>query len=85
MQENPNMVIEIRGHTDIRGKDNYNKYLSRKRAKSVVLFLIDNGINPARMQYKGFGSTMPIAENNSIDGMQLNRRVEFKVLSNDVN
>jgi len=85
MQENRNMVIEIRGHTDIRGKDTYNKYLSRKRAKAVVLFLIDNGVNPARMQYQGFGSTLPIAENDTVDGMQLNRRVEFKILSNDLN
>ncbi len=85
MQENRNMVIEIRGHTDIRGKATYNKYLSRKRAKAVVLFLINHGINPARMQYKGFGSELPIAENSTVDGMQLNRRVEFKVLSNDWN
>ncbi len=85
MQENSNMVIEIRGHTDIRGKNNYNKYLSRKRAKAVVLFLIDNGISPARMQYNGFGSDLPIAENTTSEGMQLNRRVEFKILSNDVN
>lgn len=85
MRENTNMVIEIRGHTDIRGKANYNKYLSRKRAKAVVLFLIDNGINPARMQYKGFGSELPIAENTTTDGMQLNRRVEFKILSNGIN
>jgi len=85
MQENPNIVIEIRGHTDIRGKNNYNKYLSRKRAKSVVLFLIASGINPARMQYNGFGSELPIAENTTAQGMQLNRRVEFKILSNDVN
>lgn len=85
MRDNRNMIIEVRGHTDIRGKDSYNKYLSRKRAKSVVLFLIDNGISPARMQYEGFGSTLPIAENDTSNGMQLNRRVEFKILSNSIN
>ena len=85
MRENPNMSIEIRGHTDIRGKDSYNNYLSRKRAKAVVVYLIDQGIYPARMQYKGFGSTLPIATNNTEDGMQLNRRVEFRILSNDIN
>ncbi len=85
MRDNRNMIIEMRGHTDIRGKATYNKYLSRKRAKAVVLFLINNGINPARMQYKGFGSELPIAENSTDDGMQLNRRVEFKILSNDLN
>lgn len=85
MQQNPNMVIEIRGHTDIRGKVNYNQYLSRKRAKAVAIFLIENGIEPTRTQYKGFGSTRPIADNNTEEGLQLNRRVEFKILSNDVN
>ena len=85
MRENTNMTIEIRGHTDIRGKDNYNQYLSRKRAKAVVLFLIDNGVSPARLQYKGFGSSNPIATNNTLRGMQLNRRVEFRIISNDLN
>ena len=85
MRKNPNMAIELRGHTDIRGKDDYNKYLSRKRAKSVVLFLIDQGVNPARMNYKGFGSTRPIATNNTPEGRHLNRRVAFKILSNNLN
>jgi outer membrane protein OmpA-like peptidoglycan-associated protein len=84
MQENPNIVVEVRGHTDIRGKHNYNKYLSRKRAKAVVLFLIENGIHPARTHYRGFGSSQPIAGNETSNGMQLNRRVEFKILSNKV-
>jgi len=85
MRLNRNMVIEIRGHTDIRGKSDYNKYLSRKRAKAVVLFLIDNGISPSRTLYKGFGSDLPISDNDTTDGMQMNRRVEFRILSNDLN
>ena len=85
MEENSNMIIEIRGHTDIRGKNDYNKYLSRKRAKAVVNYLIDRGINPARLQYNGYGSSLPVAENSSVDGRQLNRRVEFKIISNDLN
>lgn len=85
MQQNPNLVIEIRGHTDTRGKVNYNKYLSRKRAKAVALFLIENGIEPVRTLYQGFGSSQPIAKNDSSEGMQMNRRVEFKIINNDIN
>ncbi len=85
MQENPSMIIEVRGHTDIRGTDSYNQYLSRKRAKAVVLFLIENGIDPARTHYTGYGSAKPIANNATAEGMQLNRRVEFKIVSKGLN
>jgi outer membrane protein OmpA-like peptidoglycan-associated protein len=81
MQDNPGMIIEIRGHTDIMGKDNYNLYLSRKRAKAVVEFLNQNGIDRSRTHYKGFGNTDPIASNDTEEGRQLNRRVEFLILS----
>ncbi len=80
MQENPNMVIEIRGHTDSQGEDNYNIYLSRKRAKAVVEFLNENGISNARTRYKGYGNSQPIATNQSEEGRQLNRRVEFLII-----
>ncbi len=80
MQENPNMVIQINGHTDIRGDNQYNQGLSERRAKTVVQFLIDNGIASNRLSYRGYGSTVPIASNNSDDGRQLNRRVEFLIL-----
>ena len=85
MRENSGMIIEVRGHTDIRGSDSYNQYLSRKRAKAVVLFLIENGIDPARTQYIGYGSSRPIADNITAEGMQLNRRVEFKIISKGLN
>lgn len=80
MQDNPGMVIEIRGHTDSMGEDNYNIYLSRKRAKAVVAFLNENGISKSRTRYKGFGNTDPIATNQSEEGRQLNRRVEFLII-----
>ena len=79
--ENPNMRVEIAGHTDFVGSDQYNNQLSVKRASSVVNFLINKGIAPTRLETKGFGKTRPIASNDDeIDGRELNRRVEFKIL-----
>jgi len=80
MQDYPNMVIEIRGHTDSQGESDYNIYLSRKRAKAVVEYLNDNGVNRTRTRYKGFGNTQPIASNDTETGRQLNRRVEFLII-----
>jgi len=80
MQENPNMVIEVRGHTDSRGRDNYNLYLSRNRARAVVNYLNENGIDTKRTHFVGFGSSQPVASNETDEGRQLNRRVEFLIL-----
>lgn len=80
--ENPNMRIEIAGHTDYIGTSQYNDQLSLKRANSVVNFLINKGIAPTRLEAKGFGKTRPIASNDDeVDGRELNRRVEFRILS----
>ena len=80
MRRHPQMVIQINGHTDIRGEDEYNYDLSEKRARAVVEFLTRNGIDPSRTRYQGFGSTEPVASNNTDEGRQLNRRVEFVIL-----
>lgn len=80
MRENPRMVIEIQGHTDNFGKDLYNLSLSEKRAAAVVAFLTRNKIAPERTKYKGLGSQYPIAENDTPEGRQLNRRVTFLIL-----
>jgi outer membrane protein OmpA-like peptidoglycan-associated protein len=80
MQENPNMVIEVRGHTDSQGSESYNQYLSRQRAQEVVNFLNNNGIAPERTLCNGFGSTLPIASNKNEVGRQLNRRVEILIV-----
>lgn len=77
----PNMRVEIAGHTDFVGSDEYNQQLSVKRASSVVNFLINKGIAPTRLETKGFGKSRPIASNDDeLDGRELNRRVEFKIL-----
>lgn len=80
MKENPTLEIEISGHTDNRGTSEYNKKLSNDRAKSVVDYLVSQGIPEARLKYAGYGFDKPIAPNTTEEGMQLNRRVEFKVL-----
>ncbi len=81
MQENADLKIEISGHTDNQGSPVANKVLSETRAKAVVDYLITKGIPQEHLIYKGYGLTQPIAPNTTAAGRQLNRRVEFKVLS----
>lgn len=80
MNQNPQMAIEICGHTDNTGTDDYNLSLSEKRAKAVVEFLTKNGINPSRTEFRGCGSNQPVASNATATGRQMNRRVEFIIL-----
>lgn len=77
----PTMKIEISGHTDNRGSDEYNKNLSNQRAKAVYDRLIEKGIDASRLTYVGYGEEKPIATNETEEGRQLNRRTEFKVLA----
>jgi OmpA-OmpF porin, OOP family len=80
MQENPEFNLEINGHTDAVGSAELNQDLSQKRAFAVVKYLTDKGIAASRMTAKGFGESMPVADNDTADGRALNRRVEFKVV-----
>ena len=75
----PQMHIEIRGHTDSKGSDSYNLRLSENRAKAVFEYLISKGISEKRLQYTGYGKTMPIDTNDTEEGRANNRRVEFKI------
>lgn len=81
MQENADLKIEISGHTDNVGSEKSNTKLSEARAKSVVDYLILHNIPQERLVYKGYGFSQPIAPNTTADGRQMNRRVEFKILS----
>ncbi|PCH97189.1 MAG: hypothetical protein COB85_02910 [Bacteroidetes bacterium] len=72
--------IEISGHTDNIGTKQFNLVLSEKRAKSVVDYLVTEGISESRLTYKGFGSLKPLSRNNTEYERQKNRRVEFKVI-----
>ena len=81
LKENPTLKIQINGHTDNIGKARDNLVLSDNRAKEVVKFLMDRGIKPERLSYKGFGATQPIADNSTEQGRAKNRRTELKVIS----
>lgn len=81
LESYPNMKIEIGGHTDNVGSLKFNTDLSETRAKSVVEYLISKGIKSDRLNYKGYAYLQPIDTNDTEDGRQQNRRVEFKVLS----
>lgn len=72
----PNVRVEIAGHTDSQGSDDYNMVLSYDRAKSVLRYLAMRGIGEDRMVAKGYGETKPIAGNESDEGRAKNRRVE---------
>jgi outer membrane protein OmpA-like peptidoglycan-associated protein len=72
--------VEVQGHTDDRGKATYNRDLSARRAASVLRFLVEKGIDANRLQSKGYGPDMPIAENKTAKGREKNRRVDFVIL-----
>jgi len=81
MNVNPSLKIEISGHTDNVGNDQLNQTLSENRAKAVYQYLVENMIDPTRLQYKGYGKTQPIATNDTDEGRGKNRRTEFKIIS----
>ena len=78
----PNLILEISGHTDSRGSVAVNKRLSRARAKSVVDYLVGQGVNPANLKAVGYYFKYPVATNKTKEGRQQNRRVEAKIISN---
>lgn len=80
MEDNPGVKLEISGHTDNVGSYVANKKLSENRAKSVVDYLVEQGIDQARLTYEGYSFTEPVAPNDTPEGRQKNRRVEFEVL-----
>lgn len=81
LKEITTMKIEIAGHTDSKGADDYNLKLSQSRAQSVVDYLSSHGIDKSRINAKGYGKSKPIASNDTDEGRQLNRRTEFEILS----
>lgn len=80
LKDNKNMQIEINGHTDNVGGDDYNLKLSDDRSKSVYDYLMSKGIDGARLKYKGYGETKPVSTNDTEEGKAMNRRVEFVIL-----
>ncbi|MFC5407800.1 OmpA family protein [Larkinella bovis] len=80
LEVNPSVKIEISGHTDDQGGAANNLELSRKRAQSVVEYLVNAGIPVARIKSAGYGETRPVAPNTSDENRKLNRRIEWKIL-----
>ena len=72
--------IRIEGHTDSQGRAEYNRALSDRRANSVMTYLVDQGVDPARLQAIGYGPDRPIADNRTSGGRAQNRRVEFNFI-----
>ncbi len=79
MSKYPKLTLEISGHTDNVGDEEYNQELSLKRANAVVNYLVKNGISSDRFKTKGYGFSMPIADNDTESGRQQNRRSEIKI------
>lgn len=80
LSENQSLMVEIGGHTDSTGSAVYNQQLSEKRAISVYHYLMSKGIGKNRLIAKGYGSSVPIAPNETEAGRDLNRRIEFKIV-----
>ena len=79
----PGLILEVEGHTDSVGGDEYNQRLSERRAASVRDYLVQQGVNSSGITSKGFGKAQPVASNDSAAGRQRNRRVEM-VVSGDL-
>jgi len=77
LKKNPEMKVEIDGHTDSKGSAAYNMNLSERRAKSVMKYFVDQGVEAERLTTKGFGLTKPAASNDTKEGRAKNRRVEL--------
>ena len=79
----PDLLLEVEGHTDSIGSDEYNQKLSEKRAGSVQAYLVNAGVSPDKVIPRGLGKSDPIADNKTAAGRKLNRRVEM-IVSGDV-
>jgi outer membrane protein OmpA-like peptidoglycan-associated protein/tetratricopeptide (TPR) repeat protein len=80
MRDNQQIKVEVSGHTDNSGQAAYNKQLSEKRAFSVYSYLAEKGIPKSRIITKGYGSDKPMATNDTEEGRQQNRRIEFRII-----
>jgi outer membrane protein OmpA-like peptidoglycan-associated protein len=79
LQTQPELQVEIQGHSDSIGSDAYNLDLSKRRAESVKSYLVSKGLVASSLTAQGFGKTKPIASNSTAEGRAENRRVEFEV------
>src|SRR4029077_17087034 len=82
-KEYPALRVEISGHTSDEGKRDFNMKLSRKRAEAVKLFLVSAGVDESRVGTVGYGHEKPIADNETKEGKEKNRRIEFRLLGTE--
>ncbi len=80
LQQYPSSLVDVYGHTDSTGSDAFNQTLSENRARTVANYLVSRGVGAARVRSQGFGETMPVASNDTVDGRAKNRRVEIKIV-----
>lgn len=80
LQANPNLTLQIEGHADARGTDQYNQRLSENRANSVFKYFVSAGLSPVRMSTVGYGESRPRAPNDSAINLAKNRRVEIHIM-----
>ncbi len=80
LKNNPNLIVEIGGHTDNEGSDRSNMTLSAKRAKEVAMYLVKKGVTQDQIVSKGYGASEPITGNDDDEDQEINRRTELKVL-----
>ena len=79
LEQYPRIKVELAGHTDALGGEQYNQRLSEQRAKSVSAYLRSKGIAAERMVAVGFGEAEPVASNDTDAGREENRRVELRI------
>jgi len=80
LNKHEKVVVEIAGHTDSTGPEDYNQGLSERRAEAVEDYLTSNGVNASRLSSRGYGESRPVASNDTKEGRAENRRVEMIVL-----
>jgi outer membrane protein OmpA-like peptidoglycan-associated protein len=79
MQQNPQVTIDVQGHTDSDGSDEMNQLLSQRRVDVIFDYLVSQGVDPARLTKAAYGESRPIADNATAAGRAMNRRVEFTI------
>jgi outer membrane protein OmpA-like peptidoglycan-associated protein len=82
LKDNPKMIIQLEGHTDVQGSPSLNMKLSQDRVDAVKNYLVSKGASKANIKTKAFGGTQPISRDNTEEAHKLNRRVELRVLQN---
>lgn len=80
LQQYPDSLIDVYGHTDSTGSDAFNQTLSENRARTVANYLSTRGVSASRIRSQGFGESMPVADNTTEAGRARNRRVEIKIV-----